>query len=194
MNSYADAMRSRGAGSGSGYPTAPGGAGVRSGGAPTAAGAGAMGGAGGAGGAGDVSKPGDTRTPRGAVQAFLNALKAKDRDRLAEATALRSQTEASSEKSKELFAKIVDSSISDAELDELAKRFDGYKIGGENAVHSTGRLGIYVDKRSEEGSTLRVTLMVRKEKKGWGVVDIGHSYEFKPMGMARRKPAAKPGN
>ena len=47
----------------------------------------------------------DTHSPDGAVRAFLNALRDKDRDRLAEATALRSQTEASTEKKKELFGK-----------------------------------------------------------------------------------------
>ena len=39
--------------------------------------------------------PANTRTPEGAVRAFLNALQAKDKDRLAEATALRAQNEAS---------------------------------------------------------------------------------------------------
>jgi hypothetical protein len=117
------------------------------------------------------------------VRAFLNALQAKDRDRLAEATALRSQTEASTEKTKELFGRIVDLSISDAEIDDLAKKLQGFYIAGENAPKSTGRLGIYIDKPTAEGSVLRFTLTVRKEKKGWGVMDMSSNpIEFKPMG------------
>jgi len=127
------------------------------------------------------------------VHAFLNALQAKDRDRLAEATALRSQTEASSDKAKELFGKIVDLSISDTELDELAKKLQGFRLSGENAPKSTGRLGLYIDKPTQEGGVLRITLTVRKEKKGWGVMDIGHSTEFKPMNMNPRRKASNRG-
>ena len=131
--------------------------------------------------------PANTTTPRGAVSAFLNALRDKDRDRLAEATALRAQSEANTEKMKDLFGKIVDLSVSDTEIDELAKKLEGCSISGENAPKSTGRLGIYVDKRTPEGSIIRVTLTVRKEKKGWGVMDIGSPTEFKPMGRYTKK-------
>jgi hypothetical protein len=118
----------------------------------------------------------------------LNALQAKDRDRLAEATALRAQNEASTEKVKELFGKIVDQSISDAEIDDLAKKLQGFHIAGENAPKTTGRLGIYVDKHTDEGSVLRLTLTVRKEKKGWGVMDVSsHPLEFKPMGNMNQR-------
>ncbi len=140
------------------------------------------------------SGPANTHTPEGAVNAFLNALRAKDRDRLAEATALRAQTEASTDKTKELFGKIVDMSISDAELDDLAKKLQGFRISGENAHKSTGRLGIYIDKPSETGSMLRVTLTVRHEKKGWGVMDMSTKpIEFKPMNMNPRRKAATRG-
>jgi len=130
------------------------------------------------------------------VHAFLNALQAKDRDRLAEATALRAQTEASTDKTKELFGKIVDMSISDAEIDDLAKKLQGFRLSGENAPKSTGRLGIYIDKPTQEGSVLRVTLTVRKEKKGWGVMDMSSNpIEFRPMGIMspRRKPSGRGG-
>ena len=150
-------------------------------------------GSGGPGGQQD-NGPADTRTPRGAVRAFLNALRDKDRDRLSEATALRAQTEASTEKMKELFGKVVDMSVSDSEIDDMAKKLEGCKIAGENAPKSTGRLRIYVDKRSPEGSIIRYTLTVRREKKGWGVTDIGSPIEFKPMGAGFRKKAAGRGN
>ena len=56
----------------------------------------------GPGGGGGNDKPPDFRSPQGAVQAFLDALKARDLDRLTEATALRAQTE-SSRKYQEMF-------------------------------------------------------------------------------------------
>ncbi len=170
-NRYAEMMRARAGGGGQGgYPGGSGSAG--------SAGAAAQG----PGGLAQDNGPADTRTPEGAVCAFLNALQAKDRDRLAEATALRAQTEASTDKTKELFGKIVDLSISDAEIDDLAKKLQGFRISGGNAPKSTGRLGIYIDKPTEGGSVLRVTLTVRKEKKGWGVMDMSSNpIEFKPM-------------
>jgi hypothetical protein len=134
--------------------------------------------------------PADIHSPTGAVRAFLNALHAKDRDKLAEATALRSQTEATSTKNKELFAKIVDMSISDSEIDDLAKKFEGFRVAGENAVKTTGKLGVYIDRQTEHGDTQRVTLTVRKEKKGWGVMDVSSPTLFKAMtGRPQRKTA-----
>jgi hypothetical protein len=194
MGRYAEAMRARaGGGRPAGYPTGPGSAGLPGGNAQ----GGYPGGSAGAEaqravGLAQDHGPADTRSPEGAVRAFLNALQAKDRDRLAEATALRSQTEASTDKTKELFGRIVDLSISDAEIDDLAKKLQGFHIAGENAPKSTGRLGIYIDKPTAEGSVLRVTLTVRKEKKGWGVMDMSSNpIEFKPMGnMNQRRKAS----
>ena len=184
-----ESMRARAGGGGQGgYP----GGYAPAGSAGGSAGAGAQGAA----GLAQDNGPADTRTPQGAVRAFLNALQAKDRDRLAEATALRAQTEASTDKAKELFGKIVDLSISDAEIDDLAKKLQGFRLAGENAPKSTGRLGIYIDKPTQEGSVLRVTLTVRKEKKGWGVMDMSSNpIEFKPMGIMspRRKPSGRGG-
>jgi len=185
----AESMRARAGGGGQGgYP----GGYTPAGSAGGSAGAGAQG----PGGLAQDNGPADTRSPQGAVRAFLNALQAKDRDRLAEATALRAQTEASTDKTKELFGKIVDMSISDAEIDDLAKKLQGFRLSGENAPKSTGRLGIYIDKPTQEGSVLRVTLTVRKEKKGWGVMDMSSNpIEFRPMGIMspRRKPSGRGG-
>jgi len=147
----------------------------------------------GLGGANVDNSPGDTHTPVGAVRAFLNALKAKDRDKLNEATAIRSTREAATEKNRELFTKIVDLSISDAELDDIAKKLDGYHVGGENAVKSTGQQGVYIDKPSDDGGILRRTLTVRKEKKGWGVMDVSGPTLFKSMvGAAKKKTRSGP--
>ncbi|QEH37519.1 hypothetical protein OJF2_61100 [Aquisphaera giovannonii] len=135
--------------------------------------------------------PATTETPEGAVRAFLKAVAGKDRDGLMEATALRAaQTnnpvESVSPKNAEFFGKILDGSISDTELDDLNKKFDGYKIAGVNAVKSTGKLGIYIQKTTDDGDTHRRTITVRKEKKGWGVMDIGGEILFKGMGGQRR--------
>jgi len=205
---YAAAMQGQSGGGPPGYPGTPGQAGRPQGYPGGPGGPGAPGGPGGPGypgvagtmgpqgGAGQVQDNGpvDTHSPDGAVRAFLNALRAKDRDRLAEATAVRSPTEASTVKTRDLFAKIVDMSISDAEIDDLAKKLEGVHVAGENAVKSTGRLGIYVDKPTEDGGSLRVTLTVRKEKKGWGVMDISRPTEFKGMGNMNQRKKAAPKN
>ncbi len=190
---YADQMarmmqgRQGGGGTAGGYPGAAGGSPMANQGRP--------GGPGGPGGPGMQGRMGfggpgqqdngraDTHSPDGAVRAFLNALKDKDRDRLAEATALRSQTEASTEKKKELFGKLVDMSISDSELDDMAKTLDGYKVAGENAAKSTKSLGVIIRKTQENGDFLSRTVTVRKEKKGWGVLDMSEAHLFKSMRM-----------
>ncbi len=73
------------------------------------------------------SKPPDFRTPEGAVQAFLDALKARDLNRLNDATALRAQNEAAKH-NQEMFKRIFDGSLSKAEIDDLAAKLEGYKI------------------------------------------------------------------
>jgi len=153
-------------------------------------GAGAPGGQGGQGGPGGPGAPGaagvdntpaDFHSPEGAVQAFLSALKAKDLDRLNEATALRAQVEASG-KNQGLFKKIFDLSLSDSELDDLAKKLEGYQLAGENPAKSTGKIEVILRKQSERaGGYFLRKVTVRHEKKGWGVLDIAGAQEFKPL-------------
>jgi hypothetical protein len=140
-----------------------------------------LGGPGGAGGA-SALKPGDTNTPTGAVDAFLYALSHKDRDRLAEATALRATTVEEGGKYIELFSRIIDTSIADAELDDLASKLEGFRPSGENQVKSTGRQGITIRKTKDGGGWLQRTVTVRREKKGWGVLDISGPTEFNSPG------------
>ena len=128
--------------------------------------------------------PADTHSPDGAVRAFLNALRDKDRDRLAEATALRSQTEASTEKKKELFGKVVDMSISDSELDELSKTFEGYQgCGRKRSPQVQASSGSSSGKPDENGDFISRTVTVRREKKGWGVMDMSDPTRYKSMQM-----------
>jgi uncharacterized protein (DUF1800 family) len=112
------------------------------------------------------------------VTAFLNALKAKDKDRLAEATAKRAPTEAE-EKHRKIFTEIMDGSISDDDLDEMSKALSGFTVVQVLDAKSTGRIGVVVSKRDGK-DTLQRTIMTRKEKEGWKVLDIANMYDFKP--------------
>lgn len=185
-----------GAGGGnSGYP----GAGGRNSGYPgTAGGAASQGGYPGAGGAmaeagggsvvGGNAGPADFRTPIGGLNAFLAAVKAKDREGIVEATALRAPLEAT-ERNKKFFASIADRSISDAAIAELAKQLEGYQISGNNDPKSTGRFSYILSKSNQQSGSFRRTITLRKEAKGWKVLDISGEAEL--QGFARpgaRKP------
>jgi hypothetical protein len=142
---------------------------------------GAQGGPGATGAAGVDNTPANFHSPQGAVRAFLNALKAKDLDRLSEATALRAQVEATA-KNQGLFKKIFGLELSDSELDELAKKLEGYQIAGENPAQSTSRVDVVLQKRdpNSNGGYFRRKVTVRHEKKGWGVLDIAGPTKFDP--------------
>jgi hypothetical protein len=129
--------------------------------------------------------PADFHTARGAVTAFLNALKAKDQDRLNEATALRAQLEASA-KNQPIFKKIFDLALSDSDLDDLAKKLEGYQIATEHQGKSTGRIIVILRKPGHNGGYFQRTVTVRHEKKGWGVLDISGTEEFKSMSAMPR--------
>jgi hypothetical protein len=149
---------------------------------PGAAGPGSRGGPGG------NDKPADYTQPEGAVQAFLDALKARDLERLTEATALRAQTE-SSPKNQDMFKRIFDGTLSESELNALATRLEGYSIASENTPKSTGSVDVVLRKTSRNnnnnsgisggGSYYTLRVRVRREKKGWGVCDISAPTEFK---------------
>jgi hypothetical protein len=150
---------------------------------------GGPGGTGGPGGPGADNGPADFHSPEGAVRAFLSALKAKDLDRLNEATALRAQVEATSSKSQELFKKIFDLSLSDSELDQLAEALNGYTISGENPPKSTAKVEVILQKAGKNGAYFKRKVTVRHAKKGWGVLDIAGAMEFKPINMMPRRGA-----
>jgi hypothetical protein len=132
-----------------------------------------------------ADKPADFSNPEGAVDAFLNALADKDLTRLAEATALRAQEEATA-KNRDLFRRIYNESLSESELSDLARSLDGFKIGGENPQKSTGRVEVIVYKQGQN-ETMSHKMTVRKERKGWGVLDIGPTHVFKNPRMFGRQ-------
>jgi hypothetical protein len=142
---------------------------------------------GGPGGGGDSTKS-DFRTPESAVNSFLNAIRAKDLDRLAEATALHAPTEAERGDYKKIFAAILDGSLAPEDMDELAKRFEGMQIAGRNQAKSSGRLGVTIAKSGQRGSYFNRTITVRREKAGWKVVDVSGQREFQAPAMPRGMP------
>ena len=111
----------------------------------------------------------DFNTPVGAVNAFLNAAKAKDRAKIAQATARRAPTEAVA-KNREFFAVLLNESVGDDQLDQLATAFDGYTVSGLQRAINTGQMGVNLSK-SSGGDALTRTVQVRREKDGWKVLD-----------------------
>ena len=173
-----------------GFPGAAAGAGMpagysdaMAGGAPGGSGAanrggGGMPGFGGpGGGAGGSADAPDFREPYVAVRSFLAAVTAKNPERLTEAVALHAPTEAS-ERYKKVFEAILEGSLAPEDLDQIAKKFEGMTISGQNQAKSSGKLGIIVSKSGTNGDTLTRTVTVRKEKSGWKVVDISGEGTF----------------
>jgi hypothetical protein len=138
---------------------------------------------GGGGGVGNFKE--DFHTPFGAVTVFLKALRAKDAEKLMKATALRAPRE-SKGKNQSLFTKILEQSMTEDELSELANKYQGYNISGNNTPKSTGRFTIILSKRGQKGETYVRTIETRHEKEGWKVVDLGG--EGKIPAMMRRFP------
>ncbi len=118
----------------------------------------------------DAGAPADTgpqnfHTPEGAVRSFLSALRAKDPERLAETVALRSVHEASP-KNQKLFESIIERSLSEDDLSDLANKLAGFQMVGANEAKSTGRFSITLGKPGKNGEYLRRTITLRREKAG----------------------------
>jgi hypothetical protein len=131
-------------------------------------------------------------TPVGAVLAFLNALKVKDPEALKEATALRSPAEAKP-RNRDLFSAILEKSLTEEDLNELATKLEGFQIVDMNQAVSTGRRSVMLMKPGKNGSRLIRTITARHEKAGWKVVDISGQGELenpslipRGFGMGRR--------
>jgi len=139
----------------------------------------------GMGGGGGPSSKRDYRNPFKAVESFLNALKEKNPEELAEATAKRAPHEATGAKNQALFASILDEVLTEDDLNDLANKLQGYTIIGNNTPKSTGQFTVILGKTGENGSTLRRTIRTRREKAGWKVVDISGVGEIKRMGVRR---------
>ena len=147
-------------------------------------------GPGGEGAPGGSGKAADFNNPLNAVNAFLDALKQRDADLLAESTALRAATE-SHVNNRKLFTSILDHSISDDDFDDLIAKLNGYQISFMNSARSTGRQGIVLEK-NVNNHIFRRTIDVRREKAGWKVVDVGGERDLSAsVSGVRSKPRAK---
>lgn len=121
---------------------------------------------------------GNFHTPLGGAMAFLNALKSKNLEKVAEATALRAPMEAVGTTNQRIFQAILNKEISEEDLAEFAKKLDGYQISGANQAKSTAKIGITISKM-EGNSFLRRTITMRHERAGWKVSDISGTGEIK---------------
>ena len=122
------------------------------------------------------SAPASFVSPAEGANSFLNALEEKDLDKLAEATAKHAPVDAR-EKNKKLFTQIADGSLSQEDLDDLAKRLEGFRVAGADPPRSTGQSVIVLEKQ-EEGALFGRKMTMRKEKAGWKVQDIGGEIDY----------------
>jgi hypothetical protein len=175
MRPGANQQNARGVG---GAPGAPGGPGFGMPGPMNDNAAGGRPGGMGAAGGNASSAPVSFHYPNTAVEAFLAALKARDKDRLTQATAKRAATEAD-EKHRKIFASILEGSLGDDELDEMGKALDGFRVMQVLPAKSTGRISVVVGKQDGR-DYLQRTIVTRKEQEGWKVMDITNMLEFKP--------------
>jgi hypothetical protein len=123
--------------------------------------------------------------PATGAMSFLNALKAKDPERLAQTIALHVDTnELSDAKHRKSMVAILNKSLPDNELNALAKSLEGFQVAGTNAPKDSGHLGVMIQKMQGK-DLLRRTLMMRKEKGGWKVLDVGREYKIEGYVMPR---------
>ncbi|MEW4566281.1 hypothetical protein AB1L88_00295 [Tautonia sp. JC769] len=150
-----------------GFPGGPGGFPGEQGGFPGAAGS---------------TEPADFDSPRGAVDAFLNAIKAKDVQGLSDATALRAPREAETSSRRRTFQAIREMSLSEDELNTIADDFEGFEVAQMSRPTASGIVSFILRKQGDYGSTLQRRIDVRKERSGWKVNDVTGVSEIKRMG------------
>jgi hypothetical protein len=122
-------------------------------------------------------------TPVDAAAMFLAALKQKDLNRIAQATALHAAVES---KNEQLFRLILAQKLSQEDLDDLASKLSGYQITGTGGP-AMNTIKIVVTKPAENG-VIRRNLTMRHEKAGWKVQDIsGEGLVAEPI--LRPRPA-----
>ena len=130
------------------------------------------------GGGNDVNAPANYSTPIAGAATFLSAVKSKNKDRIADATALHAQKEANSVTMQKLFSQIVELSVSDEQIDGLAKALNGYSITGLDPALSSGKQKVVLAKSNGMNGQFRRTLTMRHEAKGWKVDDISGQSEI----------------
>jgi hypothetical protein len=106
-----------------------------------------------------------------AAEAFMKAAAAKDTKVLAEATALRAETEAKLLPTRQMLKSLREENASAEDLDALSRAFDGMQIVGE-APSKSSMTRVISLARQDDNMLIKRSLYVRKEKAGWKVVDI----------------------
>jgi hypothetical protein len=144
------------------------------------------------GGGGNNAAPSFTN-PLAAVNSFLNAVRKKDPEALADATALHAGQETeTSVNYRKVFLHVLERSLAPEDLDEIAKKFEGMKVMEMLPAKSTGRVGVVVGKSGKtQGEYFTRTITVRKEKAGWKVVDVSGQREFDAPIMIRGMPGMR---
>jgi hypothetical protein len=142
----------------------------------------------GSGGVGGGTSAGpDFSSPFKGAQSFLDAVKSKDLDLVADAVALRSVTQGSAKNKTKYFQPLLERSAGPEVLDELATLFDGMTIEGRNDPRSTGEMGVILSKSDEKQGYMNITLQMRKEKAGWKVIDFSNLRSMGRPGQPKRR-------
>jgi hypothetical protein len=127
----------------------------------------------------------DYKDPVTGANSFLNAMKSKDIRKIAESISLHAPLEAKSTVNQKLFMAVLEETLAQEDVDELARKLENYTISSVNVAKSSGMRGVTIT-RPEGTSIMRRTIMMRLEKKGWKVQDISGEGELeKPIIMPR---------
>ena len=106
--------------------------------------------------------------------------------KLREATSLHAAEDNKGKRNEKLFEAILGESLSTDDLDELAKKFEGFQVAGMNVPKSSGKLGITLRKPEQGGDVLQRTVTVRRERSGWKVDEISGEGRFEQPIMIPR--------
>ncbi|MFO0956345.1 MAG: hypothetical protein U0800_02630 [Isosphaeraceae bacterium] len=114
------------------------------------------------------------------MNTFLSAIKSRDPERISNAVALRSRTEAK-DANKPLFEAMLDKNLTEDAISDLARSYEGMSVINYSALSETGKVSVRVGKQNGR-EVIERSLIVRKEKAGWKVLDFDKFREYVPMG------------
>ena len=136
--------------------------------------------AGGPGGAG-VGKTNDFSDPAKAVESFLEAVKSKNAELLAETLSRRAPTEAKSAAIKKYMSGALEKTLKSNDLDDMATAFADYTVEGLSVSKSSGSVNVTIGrikkltgKNDRSDYERRIMRVHRDGKAGWKVVDFGN--------------------
>lgn len=134
----------------------------------------------GPGGAG-LGKTNDFSDPAKAVESFLEAVKSKNAELLAETLSRRAPTEAKSAAIKKYMSGALEKTLKSTDLDDMATAFADYKVEGFSVSKSSGSVNVTIGrikkltgKNDRSDYERRIMRVHRDGKAGWKVVDFGN--------------------